>query len=131
METKQIIIFLCFLAIFNKTNAEKKAAKFVQETVAQQNTITGYKKIGTSSHFGLFGQNSKTQCSEVCLHEDDCRSVHMEGGACVFGVSGDVTAFHGEGVNTTPPQDQIIKTKCKYMFNQHSYKCKYNYTYVI
>ena len=112
MKTKTVFFTLFFL--FNFAHAAKKAANFISETVAQRSDIiTGYKKIGTSSYFGLFGRNSKTQCSEVCLNEDSCESFYMDGGACVFGVSGDVTAF-SEGVNTDPDGEQRIQAKSMY-----------------
>ena len=51
----------------------------------------------------------------MCLNEDSCESFYMDGGACVFGVSGDVTAF-SEGVNTDPDGEQRIQAKSMYSF---------------
>ena len=46
----------------------------------------------------------------MCLHEDNCCSVHIDGRAYVFGVIGDVIAFE-EGEPTTPDEGQISKKK--------------------
>ena len=35
----------------------------------------------------------------------------MDGGACVFGVTANVTAFDEDGEDTTPPQDQNVRAK--------------------
>ena len=104
------LLLFCVFVIFDVAFAAKRAAKFVSEIVNDRTDITAYKKIGRSSYFGLFGRNSKTQCSEVCLHEDSCESFYMDGEACVFGVSGDVTAFE-DGGDVSPATQQIIQAK--------------------
>ena len=104
------LLFLVVILGFGAAFSAKKAANFVSETVAQQTDIVKYKRIGTSSYFGLFGRNSRTQCSQVCLNEDSCESFYMDGGACVFGVSGDVIAFE-EGKEAIPDGEQIIQVK--------------------
>ena len=114
MDFKLFLIKL--LLVFGLSYASKKTAKFVVETVAERSDIKSYKKVGTSSYFGLFGQNTKAKCTIVCLHEDNCRSVHMEGGACVFGVGGDVTAFEEDGEDVHPNRGQRIHAKSTYQF---------------
>ena len=104
------LLFFGVFVIFDVAFAAKRAAKFVSEIVNDRTDITAYKKIGTSSYFGLFGRNSKTQCSEVCLNEDSCKSFHMDGEACVFGVRGDVTVFQ-EGESANPNGNQRIQAK--------------------
>ena len=118
MFVKLRFVFLSYFVAFGTTFVyTKKQAKFVTETAVEQTDVNSYKKIGTSSYFGLIGQNSKAKCAIVCLHVDNCRSVYVEDGACVFGVSGDVTAFDDDGNSeeTTPPEGQLVKVKCKYL----------------
>ena len=108
---KFTVLFICLLSAVSFESAARKAAKFVLESVDQRSDINvNFKRIGTSSYFGLFGRNSRTQCSEVCLNEDTCVSFYMEDGECVFGVSGDVTAFE-DGEETNPDPGQRIQSK--------------------
>ena len=47
------------------------------------------------------------------MNEDNCKSVHVDGEACVFGVD-DVTAFaEGEMVTPDPSHVLIVKGKMK------------------
>ena len=112
MKARMMIISL--LLSFGISFTAKKAAKFTSETVSERSDVIKYKKIGPSSYFGLFGLNSRTQCSEVCLNKDSCGSFHMDDGACVFGVSGDVTVFEEDGVGVDPDGEQRIQTKSMY-----------------
>ena len=116
MFAKFKIFLLSNFVAFGTTFVYTKQARFVTETAANQTDAIGYKKIGTSSYFGLIGQNSKLQCSEVCLNEDGCESFYMDNGACVFGVRDDVNAFNAEGnsEDTTAPEGQLVEVKCKY-----------------
>ena len=100
-------VFLIFKIAFSR-----KSAKFVLETVSQRSDIAAFKKIGTSSYFGLFGRNSKTKCSVVCLNEDSCNSFYMDGEACVFGVNGDAHSY-GEGEPVFPEETLRIYAKSK------------------
>ena len=112
---KIAVLFICLVSFYGI--AGRKIAKFVAETVDHERTDTiEYKKIGTSSYFGLIGQNSIIQCGEVCLNEDSCESYYMEGGACVFGVSGDSHAFE-EGEETNPEDGQRIRAKGMFYFS--------------
>ena len=99
---------------FGNAFAAKKAAKFAMETVYQRSDIIEYKRIGPSLYFGFFGQSSKIQCAVMCLNIDSCESFHMDGGACVFGVSGDVTVFYEDGEEVDPEREQRIFTKSMY-----------------
>ena len=108
------LFFVGLFLLFDASDAVNQWAEFVFETVGDRSDIISYKKIGTSSYFGLIGQSSKMQCSEICLNEDSCKSFHIDGGACVFGVSGNVTAFEREGENATPDTEQRIFAKRMY-----------------
>ena len=59
---------------------------------------------------GLFGGNSKVQCGDVCQGLDECHNFYVEGGACVFGLSGDVIEFDSYDV-INPASDQLLRTK--------------------
>ena len=109
MEIKKYLIssVFCFGIVF----ASQKAATFTSETVAQRLDIIKYKKIERSLLFNLFGQNSKTQCSEVCVNEFSCKSFHVDDGACVFGVAFGVTSFDEDGEEATPDGEQRIQAK--------------------
>ena len=89
----ELLVIVMSLGFFGFGFSTRKEAFFVPETVAQHSGKIQYNKIATSSYFGLIGQNSNLQCSEVCLHEDSCEGFYIKDGACVFGVSGDVTAI--------------------------------------
>ena len=107
---KNQLIFAGLYLFFGISNATIKTGKFSTETVGQRLDIAEYKKIGTSSYFGLRGRNSKFKCAEVCNKQDSCESFHLDGGACVFGVSGDNTAFR-EGERANPNSEQRIQVK--------------------
>ena len=59
-------------------------------------------------HFGPAPINS-VQCAFSCKKNDKCKSVHVDGEACVFGVD-DVTAFE-EGELVIPASSQVLKVK--------------------
>ena len=108
----KISVILNIICFSTKILASKKSAYFVKELVDDQPAGLVYKRIGASTHFGLFGQNSQAQCAVICLHEDSCRSFYMDSGACVFCVNedDDVTVFT-EGQNVNPEPEQEIKRK--------------------
>ena len=108
---KLTVFFMFIVSFYGIAYAARKAANYVSEAASQRPDISEYKKIGTSSFYGLFGTNSKTQCSEVCLNEDSCESFYMDGGACVFGVIGDVNAFSEEGEEAYPNGNHTIQVK--------------------
>ena len=47
----------------------------------------------------------------ACMNEDNCKSVHVDGEACVIGID-DVTAFE-EGELVTSDLTQVLKLKGK------------------
>ena len=115
MDVKFVITcFLAFCLCHTVFGVENKA-RFIAETVADQIDVVRFKKVATSLSFGLLGENSMVQCAIVCFNEDTCVSVHMDGGACVFGVTANVTAFDEDGEDTTPTQDQIVKAKSMFI----------------
>ena len=112
---KIAVLFICLVSFYGI--AGRKIAKFVAETVDHERSDTiEYKKIGTNSYFGLIGQNSEIQCAVLRLNEDSCESYSMEGGACVFGVSGDSHAFE-EGEEANPEDGQRIRAKGRFYFS--------------
>ena len=48
------------------------------------------------------------------MNEDNCKTVHVDGEACVFGVD-DVTAFE-EGELVTPDPSQVLKVKGRFLY---------------
>ena len=80
--------------------------KFTKSVVNQQNGIS-YKRVG-SSYFNRKPINMHL-CVFACTSEDNCKSVHFDGEACVFGVD-DVTAFE-EGEMVTPDPNQVLRVK--------------------
>ena len=62
-----------------------------------------------SSYFGCSGRTSQIECAKVCMNEDSCKNVYVDGDACVFGVD-DVTAFE-EGEMVTPDTSQVLRVK--------------------
>ena len=85
--------------------------KFTKSVVNQQNGIS-YKRLG-SSYFGRRGTVSQILCAHVCMNEDSCKSVYVDGETCVFGVD-DVTAFE-EGELVTPDLNQVLRVKGKHI----------------
>ena len=80
---------------------------FVPQSLTEHPNGTIYKKIPGSTFNGLTGQNpSSVQCAFNCFDEDDCTSIYMEDGACVFGLTSNAEAFEGEVV--TPVTNQIV-----------------------
>ena len=114
---KIYLIFVGLFLLFGISFATIKTGKFSSDTVGQRLDITEYKKIGTSSYFGLRGRNSKFKCAEVCNKEDSCESFHLDGAACVFGVTDDVTAF-AEGDEADPDAEQRIYVKGVFLLSR-------------
>ena len=83
--------------------------KFLTESVAEQQNGTTYKRV-RSSYFDEI-QPNLVQCAFTCTDEGNCKSVYVDGGACVFGVD-DVTMFE-EGELVTPDPGQLLKIKGK------------------
>ena len=93
--------------------AAKRVVKFQSEIVDLETPAITYKIVATSSYFGLFGQNSQTQCSQVCINEDSCQGFYMDGGACVFAVTDDVSNEIGRAPTVTPDSAQRLQAKSK------------------
>ena len=105
-------IFL-ILMILDGNFAAKRVVKFQSETVDPQTPGITYKIVATSSYFGLFGQNSRSQCSQVCMNEDSCQGFYMDGGSCVFAVTDDVSNEIGRAPTVTPDSAQRLQAKSK------------------
>ena len=96
------------LSIYASENI--RTAKFSKESVAGQPIGISYKRVG-SSFFGRSGRFSHLQCVFKCTTEDNCKSVYIDGQACVFGVD-DVTVFE-EGEVVAPDPSQVLRVKGK------------------
>ena len=106
----KIISVILIISISSKAVAVNMlTAQFSTETAEQQNGLS-YKRVG-SSFFGRSGRVSQLQCAKVCVNEDNCKTVYVDGEACVFGVD-DVTAFE-EGEVVTPDPSQVLRVKGK------------------
>ena len=103
-------IFLCVSVktVFSTITITKYSTKSLAE---QQNGIL-YRRLG-SSYFGRSGRISQLQCAKVCTNEDNCKSVYVDGEACVFGVD-DVFSFE-EGELVTPNSNQVLRVKGKHI----------------
>ena len=98
------VIILSILCFSTKISAITKSTYFYTDYVSFDDLRyydRALKRIDTSSHFGLLGQNSEVQCALVCHHENSCNGFYVDNGACVFCVKTDeVNAFsEGENIN--------------------------------
>ena len=103
--------------MFHTNFAAKRVVKFQSETVEQQTGEITYKSVESSSYFGLFGQNSRTQCSQVCMNEDSCHGFYMDGGACVFAVTDDVSNEIGHAPTVSPDSAQRLQAKSEHFMS--------------
>ena len=87
--------------------------KFSPESAAEQQNITTYKRVSSTYDFEQ-GQPNLVQCAFPCTDHNNCKSVHINNEACVFGVD-DVTAFE-EGELVTPEPGQVLRVKGKKAF---------------
>ena len=99
------ILFISFLIRVASVTIEN--ATFYTELVSDQQIGVQYKRVN-GSYFGPVPPNS-VQCAFACTNEDNCKSVYVDGEACVFGVY-DVTAF-GEGELVSPDPRQRLRVK--------------------
>ena len=104
----QVIVILIMSIFTTAAASETIKAKFYTKS-ADLDAVISYKRVG-SSYFGGVFPNS-VQCSFACTSEDSCKSFHMVGDDCVFGVD-DVTAFE-EGLPFTPAPNQVFRIKGK------------------
>ena len=106
------LVFFTVLFVFilsGNVSANIEKAKFYSESVSNQRSEIFYKRMA-GWHFGPAPINS-VQCAFACKENENCKSVYVDGEACVFGVD-DVTAF-AEGQLVTPNQSQNIRIKGK------------------
>ena len=95
-----LIIHYFDKAILSTVNQNKYATK----SIGEQRPGLVYKKI--------LGRKSSLQWAALCSKHDACRSFYVDDGACVFGLSDDVTEF-ANGDDVTPADGQMLKTKGK------------------
>ena len=103
----RIVSVIIILIISTAASTITQKAKSYTGLVSNQQTGISYTRVG-SSYFGQVPPNS-VQCTFACTSEDNCKSVYMDGEACVFGVD-DVTAFE-EGEEVTPDSSQVLRVK--------------------
>ena len=99
--------------LLRAVSANMKSAKFSSESVPENQNGLSYKRLGRS-FFGRDRKISQIQCAKVCMNEDNCKTVHVDGEACVFGVD-DVTAFE-EGELVTPDPSQVLNVKGRFLY---------------
>ena len=107
------IFLITIIFLFKSITAETRAATFasVAYASAEHSDLVFY-KIRSSLEFGLSLPNSIFQCSTICMNEDECRSFHVEEGACAFGVDRNrISFFDGQQINVA--EGRTIKTKDK------------------
>ena len=107
---KSIAIFMLLCVSIKTVFSTITTTKYSTRSLAEQQNGILYKRLG-SSFFGRSGRISQLQCAKVCTNEEQCKSVHVDGEACVFGVD-DVTAFE-EGELVTPDLNQVLRVKGK------------------
>ena len=78
--------------------------KFSLRALSQQEDGLVFKKIE--------GRKGKLQWAALCSKHDACKSFYLDDGACVFGLSDDVTEF-ANGDDVTPADGQMLMTKRK------------------
>ena len=109
----QTLIFVYLFHVVGPSFAPKRAAYFKPETVSDQQPVITYKSLSTSSYFGLDGPISQIQCMTICVDDDGCRSFHMNGEACVLGVTDDVSHEIRQAPTITPDSTQRLQVKSK------------------
>ena len=106
--TSVMMIWVTYRAV----SAKMGSAKFSTKSAAEQQNGLSYKRVG-SSYSGRGRSISQLQCAKVCMNEDNCKSVYVDGEACVFGFD-DVTAFE-EGELVIPDPNQVLRVKGKHI----------------
>ena len=107
----KIFVTILIISITSRAvTANMRVAQFSTESLSGQQNGLLFKRVG-SSFFGRGRRISQLQCAKVCMNEVNCKSVYVDGEACVFGVN-DVTAFD-EGELVTPDPRQVLKMKGK------------------
>ena len=106
--SKNIAFFLLLFVGLHTVFSTITTTKYSTRSLAEQQNGSSYRRLG-SSYFGRSGRISQLQCAKVCTNEEQCKSVYVDGEACVFGVD-DVTAFE-EGELVTPDSNQVLRVK--------------------
>ena len=102
-----LFLIFCIKTILINSFYLDNSAVFLPSTIAQQNSNLIYKKFNINRDFS--SQNPRF-CVFLCLKYDACTSFYIVGGACVFGLSYDVTAF-ANGDYVTPDANAPLKIK--------------------
>ena len=121
MDEMLLIFIICFI---RSIAAQTQAATFtsVAYSGVDYSHLVFY-KIRSSSEFGLSLPNSIFQCSTICMNEDECRSFHLEEGACVFRVDRNRTSFFdGQQIDVAEGESIKLKGWSKYIL--HDLKCQ-------
>ena len=103
MYNYKFLLFVLFCGNFEITKASAvDQTKFSLKSVNEQTPGLTYKKV--------LGRKSSLQWAALCSKHDACRSFYVDDGACVFGLSDDVTEF-ANGDDVTPADGQMLMTK--------------------
>ena len=105
---KRVTILFVVSVVLKTVVSTIITAKYSTASAAELHHGIYYKRVG-SSYFGRGRRISQLQCAKECMNEDNCKSVHVDGEACVFGVD-DVTVFE-EGEAVTPDPSQVLRVK--------------------
>ena len=96
---------LIILTLLKVAIANIDKATFYTKFKSAQDSGLIYKRMA-SLYFGPVPPNL-VQCAFICTKEDNCKSVYIDGEACVFGVY-DIATFV-EGQVVTPDHRQDVK----------------------
>ena len=96
--------FLCLTSVILETTGITQN-KYTSQPLTHQEYGLTYKKIE--------GRKSRLQWAALCSKYDACRSFYVDDGACVFGLSYNVTEF-ANGDDVTPADGQMLMTKRLY-----------------
>ena len=103
MFVSKALLFVIFILNFEKSETSNvNQNRYNLKPVNEQNSGLFYKKV--------LGRKSSLQWAALCSKHDACRSFYVDDGACVFGLSDDVTEF-ANGDDVTPADGQMLKTK--------------------
>ena len=101
------VLFISTLSNLDFVQTIMEKTKFYKGFAMHPYSGMFYKRMA-GWHFGP-GPINSVQCAFNCLNEEDCKSVYVDGEACVFGVDY-VTVFE-EGERVTPDQSQVVRVK--------------------
>ena len=104
--SKAIIFFVLLLNFKESLLSDVNQMRYSLKPLGSQISGLSYKKI--------LGRKSSLQWAALCSKHDACRSFYVDDGACVFGLSDDVTEF-ANGDDVTPADGQMLKTKGKFL----------------